>query len=376
MLQYPLMNVVLFFQSTKRDSWRAKLAGAYRFAREQDWILQVIPSNATPGDIRSALELWRPIGCLVDRAMSTGRLHRKVFRGIPFVYLDQPEPGPNPSVPVLAHDNRAVAEMAAGELLSLGLDDYAYIPYGDLMWDHERESAFRSAVEQRGRRCHVMHGGTLRDFLTAIPKPCGVFAANDAIAVEAIHTARHLGLSIPDDLAILGVDNEELLCESERPTLSSIENDFENAGYQLASLLHEELRSPGGAPRLSTYGPLRVVRRASTSLRSGDNPRARAAEEYIRAHLADPELSLDAIADAVGCSRRLLSMRFRQARGHSVTDEITARRIEKAKQLLADRWRTLGSIPSLCGYRSESYFKHRFKAVTGLTMREWRTRPR
>ncbi|MBQ6136863.1 MAG: hypothetical protein IJI73_05800, partial [Kiritimatiellae bacterium] len=121
------METVLFFQSTRHASWNAKLTGAYRYAREREWLLQVVPHSAAPGDIRRAMELWNPIGCLVDRAMSNAPAPDKTFRSCPTVYLDQTNRSVRSRNPVLVHDSAATARMGVSELAALGFADYAYV---------------------------------------------------------------------------------------------------------------------------------------------------------------------------------------------------------------------------------------------------------
>lgn len=366
------METVLFFQSTRHASWNAKLTGAYRYAREREWLLQVVPHSAAPGDIRRAMELWNPIGCLVDRAMSNAPAPDKTFRNCPTVYLDQTNRSVRSRNPVLVHDSAATARMGVSELAALGFADYAYVPFGDYSWDHERREAFVDEMKRLGKRHHVFGGGDIAEFLVALPKPCGILAANDAAAIEAMNAARRLKFSVPDELAFVGIDNSEVLCEGQNPTLTSVQPDFEGAGYRLAELLAMEIERRGSAPRLTTYGPLRVIRRGSTTIIRRTDPSVRTALELIRLEATSPTISLDSVAAKMGCSRRLATARFKAATGMTITDAIVERRIDRAKELLADRWRTIGSIASFCGYESESYLKRTFKRLTGMTMREWR----
>ena len=365
------MDTVLFFQSTRSSSWNAKLTGAYRYARERDWLLQVVPYSATPDEVRRALETWRPVGCLVDRALSNASAPDKTFRGCPTVYLDQSERRRTRN-PVLLHDSAATARMGVAELLSLKLASYAFIPFANYPWDRERAAAFSEEMEKAGLPHRVFEGGNLEDFLAALPLPCGILASNDAAAINAMNVARRLNLKIPEDLAFVGIDNSEVLCEGQTPTLTSVQPDFEGAGYRLAGLLDMEIRRRGSAPKLSTYGPLRVVRRGSTTRMASFDPRVMRALEYIRLNATSSETSVDAVAKAMGCSRRLATMRFREKTGKTITEAIVERRLEKAMSLLRDPWRTLGSIANFCGYDSESYMKKIFKRATGVTMREWR----
>ena len=124
------MDIVLFFQSTTRKSWRLKLVGAYRFAREHDWFVQVVESGVKAGDVRRLLARWNPVGCLVDRALAKGAAPDRLFGDIPIVYLDQREAGRRSRHPCLVHDSAAEARLAGAELLRLDCASYAFLGTG------------------------------------------------------------------------------------------------------------------------------------------------------------------------------------------------------------------------------------------------------
>ena len=138
------MNVVLFFQSTTRKSWRRKLSGAFRFAREHDWLIQVVDNTATPGDIMRDLRQWRPIGCIVDRACSIGKAPDATFGDIPVVYLDQNPAMPSDRHPCVLHDSAASARLGAKELVRLEYGSYGFIGLNGFFWGRERAAAFRA----------------------------------------------------------------------------------------------------------------------------------------------------------------------------------------------------------------------------------------
>ena len=187
--------------------------------------------------------------------------------------------------------------------------------------------------------------------------------------VEAAHKAR---LRIPQDLTLLGVDNDPSICEVSKPPLSSIQVDFENAGYQVAQLLAEAIE--GKAPRRVVYGPVRIVRRESSRWLAKDDPRVTKALSFIKDHAFDHGLKSADVVEVMGCSRRLADLRFREATGHSIHDEVNSMRMERAFELLSNPRQAIGAIPALCGYASEPFFKRLFKQTTGLSMRSWRKR--
>ena len=373
------MEIVLFFQSTVAKSWRLKLIGAYRFARERGWFVQVVDSCATPGDVRRALAHWQPAGCLVDRALAKGGAPDRLFGDLPVVYLDQRETRAPCRHPRLVHDSAAEARLAGDELLRLDRASYAFLGLErGYFWDRERQDEFRRLCAAVGKPMAVLRRKSLKASLAALPKPCGVLAANDRCAVEVWPAAAALGLSIPDDVAVAGIDNDEMYAESVAPGLTSAEPDFEGAGYALARLLADEIdrrrrgQAPEVPPPVHAYGALRLVRRGSTRVLPKGDPRVARALEYVRRHACRRGVSVGDVAAAMGCSRRRATALFRQVTGRSILDEIRERRLDEAMRLLRNPNQQIDAIADLCGYSAPSFLKRLFKSRTGLSMRAWR----
>ena len=286
------MEVILFFQSTFMKSWRQKLSGVHMYAQERGWFVQVIHKFANAGEIRKAIDEWHPIGCLVDRALSNGAPPDLVFRDIPTVYIDQNTRHRSKVHPCLLHDSAAEAALADRELLEMDRRSYGYCgTHEHYHWDADRLARFIKDMASAGIEPHILPQSQLVDAIMAMPKPCAILGANDDCAIRAFHAATAAGLSIPDDVAIIGIDNDESYCESVSPGLTSVEPDFKGAGYRLAQMLAEEIeRLRSGKtrsrrlPPIEMYGPLRIVRRGSTSATSKLTSRVRRALEYIRRH--------------------------------------------------------------------------------------------
>lgn len=361
-----MIPVVLFFQSTTSKSWRDKLSGVYRFAQKAGWQVQVVNTRGKRTEITEALELWHPIGCIVDRAMTLARDPVNVFRDVPTVLLDQ---NPKTATGVhssITHDSMASARLATKELLKTRAIAFSYIPWHTpAFWSNQREMAFAESIQAAGKR----YVKWANDF-ASLPKPCGILCANDIIAQNAMHLAVKYGWKIPEDLLFVGIDNDELICNNLNPTLTSVLPDFEQAGYTAALLLKETL--DGHPPRNVSYGPICIIRRGSSRWFDRTDPRVTKALAYIRAHAFEPELKTETVACEMGCSRRLADLLFREITHHSIRDEIHSIRMEKAYALLCNRNQQIGTIANLCGYNSEPFFKKMFKRETGLTMREWR----
>ena len=366
------MKIVLFFQSTTRKSWRQKLDGILRYAQGHNWFVQLVERFATVTDVRRAIANWSPAGCLVDRGMSNGRAPDSVFRGIPTVYLDQNPKMPSAEHPCLLHDSAATAALAVAELLRHGCRSYAYLGNEKgFHWDVSRLERFKSDAKAAGHAVTVLKRASLTDMIKSLPKPCGILGANDYCAMEAYHAATAAGFSIPDDVAIAGIDNDERLCETFSPGLTSVEPDFEGAGWRLGEMLAKEIDGAAGA-RTEYYGPLRLVRRGSTSAVQGLSVPVRRALEYVRRHSCEPNLSIDAVAVEMGCSRSLATSRFRRETGRTILDEIHNVRVRNMCDLLAHGDLPIAMVVARSGYTSDGFAKKLFLKRTGMTMRAYR----
>ena len=373
------MDSVLFFQSTLRKSWRQKLAGVHLLAQERGWFVQVISRYMTPDEIRSALTEWRPIGCLVDCAMSRSTPPDILFRDIPTVYLDQDPAYRSRRHPCLLHDSAAEAALAGGELLKLRCRSYAYIGTGkNLHWDKDRLEQFRKDTKTAGAAMTILPQTGLREAIAALPKPCGILGANDDCAIKAYHAATAAGLMIPDEVAIAGIDNDEMFCEAVSPGLTSAEPDFEGAGYRLAQMLAEEIERAKLSckrrrmPPVEKYGPLRIIRRGSTAAPAKTSLRVRRALEYIRRNACNQSISIDGVIAEMGCSRRMGTLQFKRETGHTILAEIHEHRFAKACDLLSRSTLPIATVVVHCGYHADSFIKRMFLARTGMTMRKYR----
>ena len=179
------------------------------------------------------------------------------------------------------------------------------------------------------------------------------------------------GLECPRDCAVVGVDDDELICETNFPTISSIAIDFSIAGRLAIELLAEAIAQPKMKSKHLAFGPTILHRRQSTRLIDSNDWRIVKAVERIRRDACGGLRAADVIA-STGLSRRLVERRFLQATGHTILDEIADVRFSQACQLLRDPTIPIGEIANLCGWESDSYLKRVFKARTGMTPRQWR----
>jgi len=387
-------NTILVLQRSvlKRD--RDEMSGIYDYAQEAGWSVQTVEYGTatvnrfhgefgeTGTDVRSLLSFWRPAGCIVECGGEAPPIDPRLFGRVPVVFLDCPPRVGGRPVFCVSSDAESIAGHAARELLSFGFADYAYVPWPkDTMWSRERGNAFSRLVALNGKPVHVFEapGGqnqvewqkALARWVASLRKPCGVFAANDWCAEQVVGICAARGIEVPDEVAVVGVDDDADMCENAAVSISSISTDNVLAGRLAGVLLSERMSGAADIARVRTFGATGLVRRASSlRVRVADRMVAKAIE-HIRRHACEG-LEAGAVVGVMGCSRRWAESRFREVVGHSIIDEIHEVRFAKACRLLSTRSLTLEAVAYECGYGSSSFFRKHFKERTGRTLRDWR----
>jgi len=376
---------VLYIQSAKDTVCsQLKFSGArHRLAASGVSLCKVFAEEYHASDLRDQLAFWNAKGLIVDCRGHRPPFAERLLPGVPVVYLDLAREFESRGRLSVSYDIRATCHLAARELLQLDCAAYGYAGYGRVPWSEERRRVFAKALQLNGRTLAVfsLDPSTVRpsDFyrplsawLSDLPKPCAVFAADDAYALHVLSTAQNLKLRIPGDVAILGVDDES--SDLTTPGLSSIRLDFQAAGRLAAELILEKLTRPRLTVTNRYFGPVQLLRRGSTrKLRKAEEDFA-VLLERIRERTPQG-LTAAEVASWLPGSRRLAEIRFREATGHSILEEITAARIDHAKELLLSTNSTINEIADLCGYRTVNAFREAFTAVIGKTPRLWRTHP-
>ncbi len=381
------MKIILYFQSTAslaRTSTQAKLSGFMGVAEKEGWHVQIIEEPPNAERVRALIEFWKPTGIIVERGELGGNIEMDDFGGVPTVFLDRNPSTLPPNAFSVSHDSRKTARAAAKELLMTRYPNFAYVHSPKRMfWSDEREAGFREALKLNGKTMEVLppvasaeplaFARELRRFVAELPKPCALFAANDKVAADVLSAAASINVDVPADLAVVGVDNFTDICEKIRPTLSSVEPDFESGGALAAKMLLAIHRCKGRfvGQRKLLFGPLRVVRRASTRILPTQDREVAAALDLI-AREACLGLSSAKVVTIFSCSRGQAEIRFRRATGRSILEEIHAVRLEKAKELLRNPNQQLKTICDFCGFKTFNALCKFFLKETGMTMTEWR----
>lgn len=298
--------------------------------------------------------------------------------GVPLVMAMTPQ-GDFPSVLV---DDEAVGVLAAEHLIECGYRRFAFFGVG-ASWSRDRYKGFAGALASRGFPVvsNQMEGRwptdavaadreVTRNFLSRLGKPVGLLACNDGHGRHVADFAAEMGLRVPGELAVLGVDNDELSCETGVIPMSSVDPDLYRLGFEAALHLDRRMRGEGdnGSYWIKPKG---IVRRESTSQFIHDDPDVAAALRFLYQHACEG-ITVDDICGHVALSRRRFEQRFRQAVGRSPGDEIRRLRIERAKALLSETHMSLAEITRRCGYGHAPALAAAFRRVVGESPSEYR----
>lgn len=286
--------------------------------------------------------------------------------------------------PVVSLDDEAAGAMAAAHLIDCRFQNFAF--YGQSL-SPRRLNGFRAKLETQGYSCSVAtvelpseaewlnhaQWPKLTEWLCELPKPIGIMAADDTMAHDLAGACLEAKIAVPEQVAIIGVNNDDLLCESAWPPLSSVEADYSRVGYHAAKILERLFAGETLKPneRLTRLPPLGVVQRQSTNILAVGNPDLAEAIRFIREHACDP-CSVDDVLRHVPVGRRWLERQFLTQLSRTPHDEIVRVRIDKARALLLRPELGLLDIAQRCGYSAIANFHVAFKNLTQTTPAAYR----
>lgn len=372
-----------------RAHGRALLKGIADYALERTaWRLELVD----PQRLTSAAYAGRFDGLIVrvmDDATAAALAHAK--RPVVDTYgrLDD-----NPLASIRL-DDAAIAERAFRCLADRHFHAFAFCGFDGLRFSDARGAAFRALAEKEGTFVSAFGGSprhrigdsffrdertatpdakALVKWVRALPKPVALFCCNDLRATQVLTACADAGVAVPEDVAVLGVDNDVLLCTFTNPSLSSVETDPFSLGRQAAQMLDAQLRgetAPAASDAPVLHPPRRVVERMSTQAYPFRTPWLAEAVDYIRRNLAKGVTS-EAVVRHVGYSHPIVSRAFSAELGHSVKQEILVQRNRLACRLLKETTRSAGEVSELCGFRSPQYFSHCFAEAFGAPPETWR----
>ncbi|NQT39356.1 MAG: DNA-binding transcriptional regulator [Planctomycetes bacterium] len=376
---------------TSRGYGRALLQGIVRYGRlHGPWAFYV-----TPGDFEQALpkmEQWGGTGIIAR--IETPKVARAILAtGLPAVALDlsdrqRKRDNPLSKLCEISSDSYQAARMAAEHLLERGFGHFAFVGLPDRVWSKRRKESFCRRIAEAGFRTNVYvpprrkrdrewgsEQTIMAKWLAELPTPIGLMACNDDRGREVLEACRAARFDVPEQVAVVGVDNDTLLCELAAPPLSSVAMNAERGGYEAAQLLDRLMCGRRGKRQRIVVEPLHVVTRRSTDVVAMADLDVAAALRFIHDNAHRPIQVTDAVK-ITGLSRRALEIRFQQTLGRSIHAEIQRAHLERAKRLLLETDLPMPDVAEGSGFGSASYLGVVLHKQLGMTPARYRTHVR
>ena len=373
---------VLLLIETSHPYGRGVIEGIARYAQENGpWTIRFEPcdfESMPPKRLMKELKEWHGDG-IIARTVKKSQAELLWATKLPMVevYGD-----PRYGVAQVQIDDAAVGRMAVDHFLERGLRHFGYFNYANPWWVESHRRKYCEALKAHGHDCHIYRAPPSPDriraiwresqrplvmqWLRSLPRPIGVYTGGDLHSARLLEICLEIKIAVPEDVAILGNYNDVVICETVRPTLSSIDLDNRRVGYESARLLDRLMAGKKPPKDILYLPPSHVVVRQSTDLMVIEDADVVQAMQFIR-DFACTGIDVDRVAEAVGLSRSVLQRRFQRHLGRTPKEEIMRTRIKHATMLLENMDKTSESIAHKSGFSSLNYFKKAFRREVGMT---------
>lgn len=384
-------NVIVLVESSAAYG-RACAQGIARYARNHgQWLIRLMPHDQMPVLDPNIPWKWEWDGVIAR--IANQRLLNMVRRlKLPTVDIIGSVPMKN--VAVVDADHHRIIELAMEHLLSNGLRHLAFCGVPGLTFSDRREAIFmrrdcpsevkRYAYQMPGPHKSPLEGDdqrwlrdlkAMRVWLEQLPKPVGIVACNDTRARHMIEVCMAAGLEVPRDVAVIGIDNDDVICELSTPTLTSIDPNAEAIGYEAARVLDEMMEGGPVPDQPLLIPPLGVERRGSTNVEAFNDDELNQAIRFIREH-CDQGINVGSVVSHVGLSRSTLERRFNEHLDCTIHEYIHRLRMDRVQRLLLETNYPAAQIAKMTGFGTNSYFGAMFRKHTGLTPGQFRRQQR
>ncbi len=360
--------------------------GVARYAAEHGWHL--VPDMMYTGQV--------PLGWKGDGIISFMGYREDLVRFIraarvPRVELTLVRDDVCPGIPRVEGDNETIGRLAARHFLERGFRHVAWAPFQDDTINGERLRGLAGELARRGLPCRTLptaralHGpraqepwarrraALLRE-LRRLPRPLAIFAYNDCVAADLVHACQEARLLVPEEVAVLGVDNDPFICECVTVPLSSVLHDLEGMAYAGAALLDRLMRGATPPSRVVRVPPRGIVKRKSTDILAVEDVKVSKTLRHIWDRYPDPLLQVGDLVKAAETSRRTLERAFRRHLGRSLHDEIRRVRLDRVKAMLTETRESVTAIAAATGFTRPAHLFRLFRQATGTSPRTFRRR--
>lgn len=373
------MKKIILLIETSREFGRQIIIGVARYSRlNGPWSFYKEPT-----DLRSSiphLTSWKPDGMIMRDTLITKELLKI---NIPKIFAVHSSSHPQ-SVPVILTDSRSIGKMASGHLIEKGFKNFAFCGYDAYDWSNGRKMFFCHFNREAGFHTHLYSTPKniknydwekeqqhVSAWLNKLPKPIGILACNDDRGQHLLQACKFCGFKVPEDVAVIGVDNDPMICELEDPPLTSIELNAESAGFEAAKLLDELMNGAKMEGQQIIIIPNRIIQRRSSDILAVNDTDLSNAIQFIKNN-AKNKIRVEDVVNSTSLGRRTLEKKFKETIHRSIYDEIQNVRIELISKLLSETNLPISEITSLFNFTDVEHISRFFKKEKGIGLREFR----
>ena len=320
---------------------------------------------------------WKPDGIIMRDTPENMKLLKLNIPTIISIRYEKAVDG----IPNIISDSNEIGKIATTYFRNKGFTQFAFCGFDDMPWSKERESAFSKEIlskeklyvykNEKSKFDYEQELMWLADWLKSLPKPIALLTCNDVKGAKIIEACKLAELKIPQEIAILGVNNDDMICEITSPPLSSISMDIKNAGYEAGKRLDKMIRENTKDNSQIIVKPQQIITRASTDIFAINDPMVAIALHYISQN-AKINIQVDDVADYAGTNRRNLERRFRRILKRSVYEEIKRSKIETISKVLIESNISITEIAHNMGFSNNHHISRYFKSAKGISPLKFR----
>ena len=375
-------TILVFLLSVHTKSDRAKLEGIYDYATRHRWQVQVFTGSISAVRYLRLVHDWRPAGCIIDGSLRKSSDFPPRVKSVPVIQLGNSY-GVPPLRDIIRLDNSKIAQAAAEILLKRTANCFGYVSALDNPpWSQARGKFFADHLKAAGIACNTLKALSAHNdtnnmkacirFLSHLRKPACIMLACDNLAPLVYAAARKLHLKMPEDISVISVDNDLSICTNLKPTLSSIEPDFQAGAFMAGERFGARVGGVKGPLPPQTYDLATIAFRQSTTF-TGSPIGVKAALDWIDQHAKEPIHVPDVVA-IMGYGRRRAEQLFLNSTGKTIGAAINDARLANVLAMLRNSTLRISDIASICGFRSSAYLAAVFRKRYQMTISEWKHR--
>jgi LacI family transcriptional regulator len=373
------MKRIVLLVETSRAFGRGLIMGIARYSKiNGPWSFY-----KEPLDLKSSiphLTSWKPDGIIMRDSLITKELLKLKIPTILAIHNSSYPKG----LPVIKTDSQAIAKLASGHLIEKGLKNLAFFGYENYDWVKERKFYFSNFNTEAGYDTHIYiprkkirknewenEQQEVCNWVNNLPKPVGIFSCNDDHGQHILEVCKLINLRVPEDVAVIGVDNDPMICDISDPPLTSIALNVDSAGYEAAKLINDMIDKKKISGKQIMVSPSHVVQRQSTDILAVNDVYVSKALQYIKKNAKNKILIRD-VVNTTGISKRTLERRFRKTIHRTIYNEIQSVRVELISKLLIETDLPIYQITSSFNFTDAEHISRYFKREKGVGLREFR----